>query len=381
MVMSELLKLTYNDIEPLLEGLAIRGTGGGGNPDWGRLIMENDLTHGRTWDIISLDSVPDDWTVVCGAAIGSLKAIEGIGFEQVLGEWESSYFPLLEITRYMEKLLGQRINAVVAFEVGGLNSPIVLALASRMGIPVVDADALGRAAPETHLTSWHGLGVEITPMPLADSEGNVVIITRATDPTYVDKVGRWVVTQGGHLGADVQHAMSGAKLKETSVPGTFTDSLKLGHSVLKARELGEDPIAAVASTVGAYHLLNARIEAMHEKEWMGFYFTNVELRGTGPDAGHLGRLYIKNEAMACFVDDELKVIFPDPIYMLEPGTGRGLMSMELKPNLELVLLGAPAHPNLRAAATTETGRKAFDPTRFGLPGLDYTPMEELLDKK
>ena len=35
----------------------------------------------------------------------------------------------------------------------------------------------------------------------------------------------------------------------------------------------------------------------------------------------------------------------------EPGTARGLMSIELAVGLDVVLLGAPAHPRLRAAAT------------------------------
>jgi DUF917 family protein len=375
------LTLTRNDIEPLLEGLAIRGTGGGGNPSWGRLILENDLAHGRSWHILSLQDVPDNWTVVCTAAIGSVKAIDIIGFEAVLSDWENRYFPLQTITLYMQELLKRHIDAVVAFEVGGLNSPIVLTLAARMGIPVIDADALGRSAPETHLTSWHGLGVDITPMVIADSEGNIITVSKAVDPTYVDKVGRWMVTQGGYLGADVQHPMSGKVLKETSVPGTFTDSLKLGRSVFEARQHGENPIIRVASLQGALKILNARICMMHEEEWMGFYFTEVELIGIGKDAGRSIRLVIKNEAMVCYLDGKPITIFPDSIYMLEPGTGRGLMSVELKPDLELVILCAPAHPRLRAAAVTEAGRKAFNPVRFGQHQLEFKSIEELIGLK
>lgn len=369
--------LTRADIEPLLEGLAILGTGGGGSPDWGRLIMEDDLHAGRQWEVVSLDSVPDDWTVVCGAAIGSVKAIESIGFAKVLESWDT-YFPLLAITRYMEKLLGKKIDAVVAFEIGGLNSPIVLTLASRLGIPVVDADALGRAAPETHLTSWHGLGVDITPMPLADSEGNIVVVAQAEEPTYVDKVGRWIVTQGGHLGADVQHPMNGAKLKETSIPGTFSRPLELGRALLSARERDVDPVRAVTETLNARHLLQGRIESLKEEEWMGFYFTTVQLTGIGPDSGKTAQLTIKNEAMVFQMDGQPQVIFPDHIYMLDPATGRGYMSVQLRPGLKIHILGAPAHPRLRTAATSEAGRKAFSPVRFGHPNLAYRPMEELM---
>lgn len=369
--------LTHDDIEPLLEGLAILGTGGGGNPAWGRMILENDVARDRTWNIVPLESVPDDWTIVCGGIMGSVKALEAIGFDKVLEGWETDC-PLLRVTRYMEQLLGRRIDAMVPFEAGGLNSPIVLTLAARAGIAAIDGDALGRSAPETQMTSWHGHGVELTPMPLADSLGNIVVVSRAVEPTYVDEVGRWVVTRGGYLGANNHHPMSGAQLKQTTVPGTFSRALAFGRTVQAARAAGHDPIAAAADALGARHLIFGRIESLQEEERMGFYFTTATLPGLGSDTGQAARLVIKNEAMLCFLDDRPVTIFPDPIYLLDPQTGRGLMSVELAAGHEIVLLAAPAHPRLRAAAMTEAGRKAMSPARFGHPDLIYRPMEELL---
>ena len=157
------VRIDADDIAPLLGGLAILGTGGGGNPDWGRQILENDVRRGRTWNVTTLDEIADQATIVCAGMMGSVKAIESIGFATLLERWEQD-FPLLTVVRAMEGLLGRRIEAVVPFEAGGLNSPVVLTLAARMGIPCVDGDALGRSAPETHMTSWHGHGVEITPI-------------------------------------------------------------------------------------------------------------------------------------------------------------------------------------------------------------------------
>lgn len=369
--------LSRDDIQPLLEGLAILGTGGGGNPSWGRMILENDLARGRTWNIEPLESVPDDWTVVCGGIMGSVKALESIGFDKVLANWEQD-FPLITVTRYMEKLLGRRIDAMVPFEAGGLNAPIVLTLAARMGIMAIDADALGRSAPETQMTSWHGHGVEITPMPLADSLGNIVVVSKAAEPTYVDEVGRWVISKGGYLGANNHHPMSGAEVKRTSVPGTFSRARALGQAIWAARAGGKDPVKIAAETLSARHLIFGGIESLKEEERMGFYFTTATLKGHGEDAGHTARLVIKNEAMLCFRDDRPVTIFPDPIYLLEPGTGRGFMSVELREGMDVVLLGSPAHPRLREAAMSPAGRKAFSPTRFGQPDLTYRPIEELL---
>ena len=341
------------------------------------MILQNDAAHGRMWDITPLEAVPDDWTIVCGGIMGSVKALEAVGFDRILESWETD-FPLLRVTQYMEELLGKKIDAMVPFEAGGLNSPVVLTLAARMGITAIDGDALGRSAPETQMTSWHGLGVQVTPMPLADSMGNIVVVSQASEPTYVDEVGRWVVTRGGYLGANNHHPMTGAQLKETTVPGTFSRALALGRAVSAARHAGQDPIRAVKDTIGARHLIYAQIKSLHEEERMGFYFTTARLAGLGSDAGKEALLVIKNEAMLCELDGVPVTIFPDPIYLLDPETGRGIMSVELQPEMEIVLLAAPAHPRLRAAAITENGRKAFSPERFGQPVLKYRPMEELL---
>lgn len=370
------IALTAGDLGPLLEGLAVLGTGGGGNPAWGLRILENDLSHGRTWDIVDLASVPDDWTIVCGGIMGSVKALEAIGFDKVLEGWESD-FPLLTVTRHMESLLGRRIDAMVPFEAGGLNSPIVLSLAARMGIAAIDGDALGRSAPETQMTSWHGHGVKITPMPLADSMGNIVVVSQAAEPAYIDEVGRWVVTRGGYLGANNHHPMAGSELKRTTIPGTFSRGLALGRAIQQARSSGLDPVAAAREHLGARQILFGRVESLQEEERTGFYFTTAAVSGLGPDAGATAELVIKNEAMLCFRGGRPVVVFPDPIYLIEPGTGRGYMSVELRVGMEVVLLGAQAHPRLRSAAQTEAGRKAFSPARFGHPELSYRPMEEL----
>jgi hypothetical protein len=152
----------------------------------------------------------------------------------------------------------------------------------------------------------------------------------------------------------------------------------LGRAVHAARAEGRDPVRAAADLLGARHLIFGRIESLQEEERVGFYFTTAQITGLGPDAGRTARLTIKNEAMLCSLDERPVTIFPDPIYLLEPKTGRGLMSIALTAGHEITLLGASAHPRLRAAAMTEAGRKAFSPARFGHPDLIYRPMEALL---
>jgi uncharacterized protein len=367
---------TPADTEPLLEGLAIFGTGGGGAPAWGTAIMDNEFAHGRHPRIVDLDDVAADATVVCGGIMGSVKKLEEFGAAAIMAHWEER-FELEAVTRIMEGLLARKIDHVVPFEVGGLNTPVILSLGARMGIPIIDGDALGRSAPETQMTSFIGHGISLTPMPLMDYNGNVVVVQSAADPTYPDQLGRWVVSNGGGLGANNHYPMTGRQARQAVIPGTITASLRLGRQVLAARAAGRDPVAAVVHELQANSLFAGRITRMDEEERLGFYFTVVTLEGRGAFGGSEARLTIKNETMLLEVDGKPRAIFPDLVLLLEPGTGRGIMSIELKSGTDLVLAGLPCHPRLREASQDPVGRRAFSPERYGRADLTYRPMEEL----
>jgi uncharacterized protein len=364
------------DVEPLLEGLAIFGTGGGGAPAWGAAILKHDLAMGRQAEMVDLDDIADDSTVVCGGIMGSVKILEAMGIEGVVSHWEER-FELLEITRVMEGVLGRHIDYVVPFEVGGLNTPVMLTLAARLGIAVLDGDALGRSAPETQMTSFIGHGIELTPMPLIDFHGNVVIVHKAAQPTYPDQLGRYVVTQGGGLGANNHYPMTGRQAKQAVIPNTISHSLQLGRVVLDARRDGANAVDAVAHTLGGTLLHQGQIISLREEESLGFYFTTATIAGAAAFAGHSAELIIKNETMMLSIDGRPRAYFPDLVLLLEPGTARGIMSVELKVSSHVALVGVPCHPRLREAVYTPPGRIAFSPARYGRGQDEYQPMEDL----
>lgn len=367
---------TPQDVDPLLEGLAILGTGGGGSPEWGTAIMHNEFAHNRHPQITPLEEISDEATVVSGGIMGSVKKLEEIGTEAIMAHWEEQ-FELESVTKVMEGILGKRVDHVVPFEVGGLNTPVILALGARMGFPIIDGDALGRSAPETQMTSFIGHGVSLTPMPLIDFNGNVVVVQDAVNSTYPDQLGRWVVTHGGGFGANNHYPMTGGKAKQAVIPGTISTALRLGKEVLAARESGTDPIDIVAAQLKGQRLFAGTITQLQEEESMGFYFTTATLTGTGAHQGQTAQLVIKNETMLLEIEGQVRVIFPDLVLLLEPGTARGIMSIELTKGWDIELVGVPCHPRLRKSARSELGQQAFGPGRYGHPDLKYRPIEEL----
>ena len=48
----------------------------------------------------------------------------------------------------------QKVSAILCIEAGGLNSTIPFVAAAKLGLPIVDGDAMGRAFPELQMVSF-----------------------------------------------------------------------------------------------------------------------------------------------------------------------------------------------------------------------------------
>ncbi len=368
--------ITLEDIEPLLEGLALLGTGGGGSPEWGREILLNDLARGRRITLIDPDSVEDDALIVSGGIMGSVKTLEKMSFSDIVRAWENK-FEVLEALRVNETRLQRKIDYIVPFEVGGLNCPVIMSACARLGIPCIDGDALGRAAPETQMTSFIGHGISLTPMPLVDVKGNVVIILESSESTYPDELGRWMITRGGGMGANSHYAMNGLQLKEAVIPRTISYSLGLGRVIQHARDTDGDPVQSVVEFLGGLFSFTGTLVGLFEEDKGGFLHTRARISGTGGSSGSTIELTIKNEVMLCKLNDRVRAIFPDLICMMDPKSGRAIMSVDLEVGREITVIGVPCHERLRRAIENPVGVKAFSPARFGHPEIQYQPIEEL----
>lgn len=368
--------LNSEEVEELLIGLAIYGTGGGGDPEWGRKIIENDFAKGRVCEIVDPEDVSDDAFICSGGIMGSVKALEKMSYDEIIAKWEDD-FVLIKAFREMERLKGRKLDYIIPFEVGGLNTPVIMTLAARLGIPMINGDAVGRSAPETQMTSFIGHGISLNPMPLVDHQGNTIVVMNSNDSTYADEIGRFVVTKGGGMGGNAHYAMSGAELKRSCVAKTVTHAIEMGKAVIEAKNKGQDPVEAFRKLEKGVMLFRGTIEEVVGEDKGGFYLTNVIIKGEKEFAGSTSKMVVKNETMAVWVDGKIKSVFPDRAYILYPDTGKGIMSVDLKPGVNLAVVGTPCDERIRECIATEEGKKAFGGARYGYPDLEYIPFEEL----
>lgn len=372
----KLKKFDRKDLDSFLTGLAILGTGGGGDPEWGKKIIENDINQGREHFMIDPEDVEDDAFICSGGIMGSVKSLDDISYDDIIEHWEED-FPLVKAMRKMEELKGKKLDYIIAFEPGGLNTPVIMSAAARMGIPVINGDAVGRSAPETHMTSFIGHGISLNPMPLVDHYGNSIIVSESNEATYADEIGRFVVTKGGNLGANSHYPMTGKQLKESCVPNTITNSIEIGNNIRNSIENNKDIIKKFSEHIKGMVMFRGIIKEVKGEDKGGFYLTNVIIEGEGKHKDNTAKMVIKNEVMALWINNEIKSVFPDNVFMQRPKDGSGIMSIDLKEGLDIALVGSPAHERVREAIKTEEGKKAFGGHRYGHPDLKFVPFEEL----
>ncbi|MHA1958920.1 MAG: DUF917 domain-containing protein [Candidatus Thorarchaeota archaeon] len=360
----------------MLTGVGILGTGGGGDPvAFGKPMVDWDYERGRVYELTDIPDVKDDAFITCGGYMGSVKAFTSIG--NMLEAWETRY-ELLEAMRISEKIRGKKVDHLVPFELGGTNTTVMLSLAARAGITCVDGDGLGRSAPESQMISFVGYGIELCPMPLVTKNGSVVIVEQATTPAMADEIGRFAVVNDGGAGANNHYHQTGAQLKKSVIPNSISKSIEIGESVRDANSNGGSPIDAFLDIMGGQSLASGIISSVKGEDRAGHWHVTVEI--APEDRKGKLEITVKNEYMMARCDGDPIVMFPDLICLHYPDTGHGVMSASLKEGMKVVVTAVPAHERLRYAGSTEIGRKAFSPERYGHPELEYRPMEDIIGK-
>ena len=79
-----------------------------------------------------------------------------------------------QLVSMMEKLMQKKVSAILCIEAGGLNSTIPFVAAAKLGLPIVDGDAMGRAFPELQMCTFGVYGVNCSPVIVRDEKDNEI---------------------------------------------------------------------------------------------------------------------------------------------------------------------------------------------------------------
>src|SRR5437764_292402 len=170
--MAFMKEITADDIEALAVGAWILGTGGGGSPYHGLINMRRLYRQGTRVFLMDAQALEDD---------DDVAVVSNMGAPLVSQERLVDSRLTARAVELMQEYLGRRFRGVMSIEIGGNNAIQPLMVAAHLGIPVIDADAMGRAYPEAQMTTFAVGNLAPAPLTTLAPRGNEAVVTRATE--------------------------------------------------------------------------------------------------------------------------------------------------------------------------------------------------------
>ncbi|HEY2686381.1 MAG TPA: DUF917 domain-containing protein [Steroidobacteraceae bacterium] len=365
------MQLTLDHVEDLARGAAVLGTGGGGDPYIGSLMLRQALKDGGRVELVDIETTPDEAFLVPFGLMGAPTVI----VEKIPNGAE-----FVAALRSMERHLGKNAAGVMCAEIGGLNALLPLVLAARAGLPVIDGDGMGRAFPQLQMTTYNICGVRASPMVMADEYSSTVLI-ESERSEEVERLGRQVVVAMGGSTSICLYPMNGADAKRSLVRGTLTLALGLGRTIREARRSSNDPfeklLGYLRTTPYYQHcriLFEGKTVDLTRRTTGGFAMGNVIIEGSGRCAGRRCTLTFQNEHLVAREGDRVLAIVPDLIAVLDSSTAEPITTEALKYGQRVTVIGISAAPIMR----TPQALAVFGPQAFGLPE-PFVPIEKIPD--
>jgi DUF917 family protein len=347
--------LDRGDLDAYGRGCAVLGTGGGGDTRTSLLGADAAIaTHGPV-EVVSLDDLADDALVLPVASWGAPT----VGIEKFESGEEGR-----ALREAAERWFGRPVDALMPGEIGGGNGVQPVAWAAEMGLPLADADSMGRAFPEGDMASMHVLGVPPSPAFFADERGTVVTAT-PPDAVWLERIARHLVLAFGGTVAGADHVMTAAVARDATVRGTVSLALEIG------RALDRDGAAGVVAATGGRRLVTGTVVDVDRRTTGGFARGVVTIEGTGADAGRTVAIDVQNENLRATEGARTLASVPDLISILDEATGDAVPTERIRYGLRVVVVGMPC----AAVWRTPRGLEVAGPERFGYPG-PFIPIDE-----
>lgn len=341
-----------DEIDPLAVGAWILGTGGGGSPYLAQLNLKKLYREGRKCRLIDPMALDDNDAVAVVSKMGAPL----VGQERLVDPAH-----LARAVRLMEEYTGKPFRAVMSVEIGGGNALSPFLAGAVLDIPVVDADAMGRAYPEAQMTSFAIGDLQMYPLTLIDCRDNEAIVAKAASWKWMERISRKVCTEVGSTSATCKAPRTGKEVKEWGVLNTVTKATSLGKAVLDARACHDDPVAAVLKHESGIEIFRGKVVDVDRTTTGGFLRGSAKIEGLDGDRGSHLELSFQNEWAVAFRDGEAVAMTPDLICLLDTVSGEAIGTETVRYGQRVTAVALPAPDIL----LTPKGLDHVGPRAFG----------------
>jgi DUF917 family protein len=346
-------------LRALARGCAVLGAGGGGDTHYSLLQALQATEDFGSVALVDVDELPDDALIMpCGGVGAPL-----VGLEKVENGNEGE-----RLREQLQHETGRMVAAVMVGEIGGGNGLLPIAWAARMGLPVVDADGMGRAFPRVSQVAMDLAGISPFPAIMTDERGNLAVF-RAVSSDWVERLERAIAAEFGGIAQAADYPLLASQAREATVRGSVTLAIRIGEAITNAQD---SPVAALVAEIGAFQLVSGRVLDVERRTTSGFTRGSVVVEGLGQDAGRLIRLELQNEHLVALERGQVRASVPDLITVLDSATADAISTERISYGQRVTVIAFACDPIWR----TGPGIEAAGPREFGYD-FDYVPVEVL----
>lgn len=352
-------KLTLDDLDDMVLGATLLGTGGGGDPYIARLMVRQAMEDFGSVTIVDPAELDPDGLVLTVAVIGAPTVI----VEKVPAGTEFT-----ACVKALASYLGKQPVALMPIEVGGMNTLIPLAVAAELGLPVIDADSMRRAFPQIEMTVFTLAGIPASPMSVADEKGNVVVF-ETTSNQVAERLARTSVMQLGMANGISCYPMTAGQIGAHGIQGSMSYCVELGSKLAAVQRGEQDAFDAFLSFAEARMIFSGKIIDIDRRTTEGFARGTVVLEALG-DPSRTLRVEIQNELLIAFEDGAAVITTPDLICFLDYENAQPITTETLAYGQRVNVIGMPCAPEWHQPGMLEL----VGPRAFGYD-VEYVPLE------
>lgn len=352
--------LTEDDIENLHTGAVF--TACTVDPDWCRELTHRVLVYARehrtAGRLLAVDELDDDALVVASGIVNNGLPTSDL---QPVGD---------EFPRSLELIgeaLGRPVEGIMPLAVGSVNAVIPVLTGMQTGLPVVDADPMGRIYPLVHQTVFTLAGLTVGPVSAVGATGESALV-HVSRPQRAERLLRALAAEYGGWAATATYPMTAATLREHGVLGSMSRLIQIGQ-ILNSGMSTAQKHDALRRAVAVRQIIRARVSdvtwiaqptlpGQTDRPWSVVLVEETQ--------GRIVQLEIQNEILMVMVDGAARAAVPDLISLLHPEDGSTATLEDLWPGNTIdivVMLGAEQW-------YSEAGLRLAGPAAFDVIGLD-----------
>jgi len=356
---------TNQQIEDFTRGCCFFATGGGGDPLFGQQMLREALDAGKHIRIIDAKELPDDAWTICPYLMGPAPGPETEKIKQARVDYGLTQEVISNMPAAAAKLLLEqediKLSAVIPLELGAAATSSAVATAAWLDVPTIDGDYAGRALPEVAqiLPAIHN--VNLLPIASCDHYGNQIIIKKTTGLQMTERLGKIMATASLGLVGQATLLKQLKQMKSVMLFNTLSKALIVGKTLREAQENQDNSHRSLIELTQAKILFIGQVTERKAEVQDGYYIGNVTIDGIDNFQNNQFKIWVKNENILSWLNDEPYVACPDLITMIDQLTFEPVIIGNLNKGTNVVVFGIPAPESFRSPEAL----KLLEPKYFG----------------